>query len=198
MTEKDKKMEPVVTGGAQVKKKNALEKVNDFLFEDPQPETKDVPNWLMYDIVQPTAKKFIWDAADGLLGMVRNYISVKIFGNKSPIDDNKPRGPMIAYNSMYSQNKAPQTKIVSGARAYEFDNLTFDTEADARNVLRQLKERLSTYGLASVGNLYDSSGYNTDNYQVYKYGWTNLDSAEIVHDFNGRYFIRLPKALPIE
>lgn len=76
-------------------------------------------------------------------------------------------------------------------RAYHFDDIVLANRKDAEQVLSQLSDVITTYGQASVADLYDLVGVInefTDNC----YGWTSSDSMYVIHIRDG-YKLKLPK-----
>lgn len=73
--------------------------------------------------------------------------------------------------------------------------IIFNTYDEAANVLDELREIIDKYGYASVANLKDLTDVSST-YTDIKYGWTNLDKAE-VKPARISYTITLPKPLPI-
>ena len=61
----------------------------------------------------------------------------------------------------------------------------------------ELEELISIYKIASVQDLYSAADLSCP-YTYNNYGWTDLRSAEVIRarDDDG-YYIKLPKALPI-
>lgn len=56
---------------------------------------------------------------------------------------------------------------------------------------------LDQFSIVSVGDLYDMADISTDNYTVNKYGWKDIQSANVVRVRDG-YIIKLPKPMPID
>ena len=53
------------------------------------------------------------------------------------------------------------------------------------------------YGFVTVADLFDMAD-RTPPYTANSYGWTNIQSAEVVRLTGGGYIIRLPRAVPID
>ena len=194
MTEKNQpeKLEPVVTGETRVKKKNGIQKAAELIFE-PQDETT-IKDFVFKDVIAPEIKNLIWSLGTGVLNMF-------LYNNKAPSNKTSTRssGPMVNYGGIY-KDSAPQTKRpnVSGTDIFTFDRITFASKHDAYTVLDQMYDILSRYQLVRVSQYLELTGNNTDNYQAAKFGWTNLEGADVVRDFGGDYYIKLPKAYPLD
>ncbi len=193
MTEKNppEKLDPVVTGETKVKKKNGLQKTVDLIFE-PQDEAT-IKNFIFKDVIAPEIKNLIWSLGTGILNMF-------LYNNKTPSSKvgAKSSEPMINYRGIYKNNTPAQRPNVSGTDIFTFDRITFSSKHDAYNVLDQMYDILSRYQLVRVSQYLELTGNNTDNYQAAKFGWTNLEGADVVRDFGGDYYIKLPKAYPLD
>ena len=77
------------------------------------------------------------------------------------------------------------------AQGYEYDDIIIESRGDAELVLDQLEEIISTYGVASVADLYDLVGITGRSYTDNKYGWTDIRNAKVVR--TGRLYLTAPK-----
>ena len=176
----DKKIiEKVVSGQVKTKKKNGFGKfLSGFVAE----ETPDIKTYLFKDVVMPTVKKTITDIVDMIL-----YGSSKR-GGRIP-------GGVVSYRSYYDNPKTPRNepRTVSG---YDYNEIILETRGDAEEVLNQLNDLIDTYSIASVADLYDLVGIS-GNYTDYKYGWTNIATADVIRTRDG-YKLKLPRVMPIK
>ena len=78
------------------------------------------------------------------------------------------------------------------------EKVYFDSKRDAMAVLDSMCEILSRYNLVTVAQFYSLANQEIDNVQANKFGWFNLDGADVVRDFSGSFFIKLPKACPLD
>ena len=110
-------------------------------------------------------------------------------GGKRPFNN-------VSYTNYSTPKTSPKPIYDSGSRrGYDYEDITLATRGDAEEVLARMDELIETYGLVSVGDLYDLVG-KTCNYTDYKYGWTNIRDASVVRERDG-YGLRLPKAGPL-
>ena len=81
-----------------------------------------------------------------------------------------------------------------------YEDIVFNTEEDAKNVLKYLKDTIEQYKNVTLGDYYDILGcfgiesiYRsaTGSY-TWHIGWGNLEKAEIIKVDNG-YKLKLPK-----
>lgn len=77
----------------------------------------------------------------------------------------------VSYRSYYDRgnerNDYGRTRTRVG---YDYDDIVLDKRDEAEDVLSRMDELISTYGMASVADLYELVGV-TGNYTDNKYGW---------------------------
>ena len=149
----------------------------------PPEDVEDVKSYIFEDIVVPAVKDIILDAVRALLG-----VSGK--SNKGA------PASKVSYRSYYDRgnerNDYGRTRTRVG---YDYDDIVLDKRDEAEDVLSRMDELISTYGMASVADLYELVGV-TGNYTDNKYGWTDIRSASAIRVRDG-YLLKLPKALPL-
>ena len=181
------KNEKVISGTAIKKKKSGPRKfIENFLAED----IKDIGSYIFDDVIVPNIKTLVCNGVSDAINMLlwgkagyqRNNSSVRYAGGA------KPR---VAYNKVSERGPT----ISRRSSAYSFDDLVLAKRSDAEEILCNLDEQLYSYGMVSVGDLYEFAGL-TPNWTDHNYGWTDLRGANIVRDPNG-WCIKMPKAIPI-
>ena len=176
-----KKVEKVVKGEVKTKK-NFLE---GFIAED----AKSVGQYVLMDVLVPTAKKAIVDTI--------TEAAHRLFFGGSSRGSNSSTASRVSYRSFYDSRDGYRSSDTTQTRTgYSYDTIVIDDRAEAEEVLVRMDELIETYGMASVADLYDLVGVtceHTDN----KYGWTNLRNAKAVRLIGGGYKLDLPKALPL-
>lgn len=179
-----KRAQKIVSGPVRSRKKSGLKKLaNVFVQED----IDSVKSFIFTDVLVPALKKLVWDVITGGTDMA-------LFGG-SGAGKRKTNAGRVSYRSYYDEKRDRHSTPVRGG--YDFDDVILDNRGEAENVLSAMDDIIDIYGVVSVLDYYDLTGYNstpTDN----KYGWTNIRSAEIVRLRDGGYVIKLPKALPID
>lgn len=180
-----KKLDKVVTGTVKTRKKSELKKFADiFISEDIQ----NVKNFVLMDVLVPAVKKAISD-------IVTNGIDMILYGGTGYSNRNTP-GSKVSYRSYYDRKDDGYRHDNSRSRnGYSYDDIVLETRGEAEDVLDQMNALIETYGVASIADLCDLIGRNSQ-YTDNKYGWTNLRNAEPVRVRDG-YLLKLPKALPI-
>lgn len=187
---------PVVTGVTKVKRKNWLQKTGELLFA--QTDSSTVGQYLITDIIVPYFRKVIFD-------LVTSTVDMFLYGGSSPTMKPQPgRGSYTNYSGGYSYNRQqiPQNtrgaNVVTGTEIFNFEKVYFDSKRDAMVVLDHMCEILSKYSLVTVAQFYSLANQDIDNVQANKFGWTDLSGADVVRDFSGSFFIKLPKACPLD
>lgn len=175
----DKKIEKVVKGTVKKKRKSEVTKFKDtFISED----INSVKSYILLDVLVPSIKKALSD-------IVKDGIDMILYGDKQGSRNNSSHVPYRNYSSnSRPSNHATRTN-------YDFADLVFDTRSEAENVLSNMDELMDRYGAVAVADMYDLAGV-TCNYTDYKYGWTNISSAQVVHGRDG-YIIKMPRVVPV-
>ena len=185
----EKKIEKVVTGAVQTRKKSGIQKFAEaFLTED----MSVVKDYILTDVLIPAIKNGIWNTVSDGLGMA---LGIDVERSKK----SRPTASRISYGSYFDdRNQRRDERKQTGHSAQSgrsFDDIVFDSIGDAELVLEKMEEILSAYGVVSVADLYDMAELDCP-HTYNKYGWTNLASAK-VRPVRGGYVIDLPRAMPL-
>lgn len=179
----DKKIEKVVKGTVKTRKRNGVTKLKDvFVNED----AKNVKSYIFSDVLVPAIKKLIYD-------IVNDGASMLLFGNTSS-GRKKTIGSNVSYRQFYD-SKVEDRRPVSSSR-FDYDDLIFESRGEAEAALSKMDEVIDVYGTVSVADLYDMCEL-TAPYTSNKYGWSNIQTAEVARLRDGGYVLKLPRALPI-
>lgn len=180
----DKKVEKVVTSSVKSRKKSEVRKFADIFVPE---DTNSVKSYILMDVVIPGVKNAIADV-----------VSIILFGEAGRIGGKKSSGSKVSYQRYYDDRRDDRRDYNRPrmAQGYEYDDVIIESRGDAELVLDQLEEIISTYGVASVADLYDLVGITGRGYTDNKYGWTDIRNAKVVRVRDG-YILQLPRALPI-
>ena len=179
----DKKIEKVVKGTVKTRKRNGVTKLKDvFVNED----AKNVKSYIFSDVLVPAIKKLIYD-------IVNDGASMLLFGNTSS-GRKKTIGSNVSYRQFYD-SKVEDRRPVSSSR-FDYDDLIFESRGEAEAALSKMDEVIDVYGTVSVADLYDMCEL-TAPYTSNKYGWSNIQTAEVARLRDRGYVLKLPRALPI-
>lgn len=195
------KLQPVVQGKTQVKKRTVGDKFHETFTPD---RTKGVAESIIFDILIPAAKNTLFD-------MVCNGFRMTLWGDSPQGQRVRPMsssysnngGSRISYNN-YSRGNGGYYDDGYGARranmaqaGFTFDNIEFDYRDDAAVVLDRLRDALDPvngFGMVSVANLYEAAGVRDGwNYIYNDWGWYDLNSAYVDRLNDGKFIIRFPK-----
>ena len=179
----DKKIEKVVKGTVKTRKRNGVTKLKDvFVNED----AKNVKSYIFSDVLVPAIKKLLYD-------IVNDGASMLLFGNTSA-GRKKTIGSNVSYRQFYD-SKVEDRRPVSSSR-FDYDDLIFESRGEAEAALSKMDEVIDVYGTVSVADLYDMCDL-TAPYTSNRYGWSNIQTAEVARLRDGGYVLKLPRALPI-
>ena len=181
-TEGKRKAEKIVSGKVTAKQKSGIIKFAELFVPE---DVTNVRDYVLSDIVIPSAKKAISDIVDILL-----------YGEPGRSKKSSTNS-RVSYGRYY-EKKDERTSYGSSRtkNGYDYDNIILDNRGEAQRVLEALDDIVAEYTVASVADLYDLVGID-GNYMDNKYGWSDLHSAKILR-VNEGYLIKLPKALPID
>ena len=181
----EKKIEPVVSGKATVKKKSGIVRLADvFLPED----VSSVKEYILVDVIIPKIKNMLhdigseaWDSFWGISG-------------RSNSRGTASRVSYVSYDK-YSRDKQPENPRRSGIN---YDEIVLATRGDAEAVYDRMAELCDTFNAVSVADMYELAEVPNDNYTLNKYGWTSMEGAQIVRLSGGGFAIKMPKARPFD
>lgn len=180
-----------------VKKRTLANKFADIFFAE---EVGDVGHYIFVNAIVPNIKRILSQSVNTLL-----------YGKSAP--DNRGGGyfgDRPSYRTYFNDerpSRRAQSPSYENRRVYHWDDIsyrddTFDgPEAKtgyqkAEQVLNHLCDDIREYGMTTVQWLYEYSDLQAP-WTAEKYGWTNINSADIVEVGNGEYVIKLPKPLPL-
>lgn len=183
--EEKKANEKVIKGSAKIHQKTTGEKLKETLFGE---GVDNVGDYVVFDVIIPTLKEMVVNSVSDGINMLL-FGETKRSGRSSSRNN---RSGYVQYES-YSRNRDRD----SGRRAqFDFSDIEFETRADAIDVLDAIEDTISMYDVASVSDLYEFAGITprpTDN----NYGWTSVNTAEILMKRNGNYILSMPRPKPL-
>ena len=184
----DKKLEKMITGKAVRRKKTLGKKMAETFLGD---DTKSVAQYIIYDVLIPAAK-------DTKSSMVSGGIEMLLFGETRGRNTRRDKGKSyVSYGEYYKNRDNDRRDRPRSARArHNFDDIVLDSRGEAEDVLSRLVDLVEEYGMASVGDLYELVGLDS-NFTDDKYGWTNLGSACVDRVRDG-YLLRLPRTVLLD
>ena len=186
---------PVVTGNTSVQRKKWYQSFAELFFAQTDPAT--VAKYVVKDIIAPYCKKLTFD-------VITSAVEMFLFDSGTAMSKSQMGNrPYVNYNSGYTYTRQQPTTqnskpVVSGTDIFNFGDVYFDFKSDAERVLDKMCEILEHWPVVTVQDFYNLAGQKIDNVQANKFGWFNLDGAGVANHYNGKFFIKLPKACPID
>ena len=181
--EREKKIEKVVKGKVITKKKS---KFGNFAGQIISEDANNAGGYILGEVIIPALKKTIYD-------IFTNGIDIILYG-ESRGGNRRSTADRVSYSSYSDRERRPAVNRINVA--YSYDDIILDSRAEAMDVLSRMEEIIDAYRVVSVADLYDLVGVR-GNFTDNKYGWTNLNSADVIRVRDG-YQIKLPRAMPID
>jgi hypothetical protein len=185
-----------VTKGRVRTKKPALGKrfMNSFFGED----AGGVWHYIGWEVLMPAAKDTITDVvSQGIERLLYGEARGRGRGRGGNRYSNGPVTNYTRYSSSGPIRSEPRMEISRRGRAtHDFDELVFESRADAEGVIDGLYDILSQYEEATVSDLYELSGVS-GNFTDQKWGWTDLKGAGVSKRRDG-YYLDLPRPTPLD
>lgn len=187
----EKKAERVTQGTVTTRKKSLGRRFFDIFIDE---NVGDVKTYLVYDVLVPAIKENIADLINSAVGML-------FFGEASRrvVRRNNGSNSKINYGGYFNGGTKTERMPSYGRSriAHNFDDVVFETRADAELVLDGLMDILQEYKQVSVADLYDLAGKSTE-FTDNKYGWIELRGARVVGSPTRGYIIDLPRCVTLE
>lgn len=192
MADEKKEVKKIVTGGVELKKQSVGEKIVKTFFPG---DIRDVVRSLSTNVLLPALKRTVYDFfTEGLDGL--------LYPGEPRSRSRVPSGARVSYDQQYRYSRREEPKSRGASRwdrDFDFEQILFDDRSDAEAVLSGLDANLQDYPFVTASVFYELAGITNDNYQLNKYGWTDLRGASVIRDFrSGKFYIHLPKPIPID
>lgn len=181
--QKEKPKVEAVVSNATMKKKSPIQSFIGALLAE---NISNIGHYLVFDVVAPAVKNAIFD--------IGNNTWAAIWG-KTP---SSQKTSSTTYHRAYTSQRA-ETKsypIVTG-NAYDYNEIIFETRADADTILTAMYDILDQYPTVAVADYYDLAG-QVGNATDTKWGWKSINGSKVVALAGGGYTIRFPKAQPLD
>ena len=173
----------VIQGSVVRKKKSVFRKIKETFFVG---NKEDVGNYLIADVLLPSAKDTLKELVDKGLDMMM-YEDIRA----TPHRRSKSGGSKTREYVSYDQ-AGRREPLRTRRDTLNFDDIVLDSRGDAERVLDDLLDKLEEYKVATVADLYDAVDISHD-FSHTKYGWYDLSSAYVKRTRDG-YVVVLPKA----
>jgi hypothetical protein len=188
-TPEEKKIEPVVSGKVDRRKKPLGKRFQDTFFGG---DARGTAMFVVASVLIPAAK-------DMLVETGQQFIERMVYGDTKRRSFTRGPNPAghIAYNRMNASDRPPAASMTRRARArHDFDEIVLQSRSEAEEVLERMFDLLSRYDSVSVADLYELTGIpsaHTDQ----KWGWLDLRGSQVTRTRTGGYVINLPEPNPL-
>lgn len=157
---------------------------------------------LIKEVIIPAGKEMVDTAIMEITEGVKKTIRQKMFGDSYTARATPPSGTgrPVNYNG-YSRTAATSTPRreetrSNRRRSNRVETVTVETREDALEVIRNLDGKIQTTGHATVGDLYDSTGIDTE-YTDDFWGWYSVEAFRIERLGPNKHLIRTPNPEPV-
>ena len=176
---------PVVKGNVKIKKEPLSRKFSDVFLSD---SVDNVKSYVIFDVIVPAVKNLIVD-------MITNGTEMLVNGRSGGSARRRSSNDRENYSRISRGNNIGHNEPVRGTprTRYSYNDIIFDSRGDAREVLDCMFDILDRFKMVSVADFYElARAEECETYTDRKYGWFDLNGADIVRDRDG-YRILLPK-----
>lgn len=172
---KKSKLNPVVKTEDIVSKNRTVDNLSkSFIKED----IRDIGNYVLFDLIIP-----------GVKDTILNMLEMAFFGSSSRNRRNGNRSYNAPSYYNYSSASRYNTSYYNNGRAREarrmdYKNIILRNKMDADEVVRRLHERIRESGAASISDLYELMGMDS-NWNDHQFGWVEERDIGVRHVSNG-------------
>lgn len=191
------RVERITSAEASRRKRGVARRFKEiFIAGDPRTSLE----YAISDIVIPGIRDTVYEAFQG--GMDRWIYGEsrrpRRYGAPSVYSDNPPRTNYQSFSTTRPPTSSGTRMLSRQARVrHDFDEIVIPSRAEANEVLDQMFEFLSRYGVVKVFELYEMVGIRPD-HTDHKWGWTSLPGAQVRTVKGGRgYLLDLPEPQPL-
>lgn len=188
-TPEEKKVESVVSGAVQRRKKPLGKRFQDTFFNG---DARGTAGFVVASVLIPAAK-------DMLVETGQQFIERMVYGESKRRSFTRGPNPAghIAYNRMGASDRPPPASMSRRARArHDFDEIVLESRGEAEEVLDRMFDLLSRYDSVSVADLYELTGIQSAHTDQ-KWGWPDLRGSQVTRTRTGGYVIDLPEPSPL-
>lgn len=182
----EKKVQRVVTGKVTTRKNDVRKLTDIFISED----ASNVKSYVIMDVVVPAFKKLVYDIFTDGIDMI-------LYGGSGGGGRKSSSGNKVSYRKYYDNKHDRQEPRYQERNRFDYEDIEFRSRREAEAVRDEMDDCIERYGMVSVGDMYDMAGLSAP-HTSYKYGWTNIRTAEVKRVRGGKYIIDLPRIIVID
>lgn len=185
------KVDKVVTGEVVLRKKPVGRRLLETFFGSD--DARGVWQSVVQDVIVPTTKDLVTEVV--ITGVER-----AVFGevrSRGGISRGRPGVGHVPYHR-YSQGSSVSAisdgsrELSNRARArHDVGELTFESKAEANEVLDVLDALVEQYEVATLADFYGAAGV-TPKYVDENFGWDSMSGVDVARIRGGRYILTLP------
>ncbi len=187
----DKKIEPIVTSPAIIKKKGIFRRAKDTLIEV---DFKETVAHVIAEVLIPAAKEMIFDS-------IIDGAKYSIFGDRrgGRRSYSNERESHVVYNrgidkgsrSMGISRYAPEREMGSRTQRYGINSIIIVERQEAIDIIDSMADAIEEWKVVSVADLNQMIGVTVRPID-HKWGWTRMDGISM-HNVREGYLIELPE-----
>lgn len=135
---------------------------------------------------------------DGLRDVIYTATDYILYGGGQRRSRNGRRsggGSYTSYSKKSQQRGASTRRTAPSATSYYF---TYDDRTQADKDLEKMRDVVDQRDFVTILDMFSIAKRQTSNYTYSDWGWYDLRSAMVRRTTDGRYYIDLPKPVPIE
>lgn len=157
---------------------------------------RDTAEYMVTDIVVPAVQDLLYDTLEGGLRRMIHGESNTTRGRHSAANSYSNVG-RVNYQGMSTKppTAAPSSNRMISRRSrtrQDFAEIVIDSRREADEVLEQMYEFLSRFGVVYVADLYALTGIQGSHVD-YKWGWTSLQGSKVARMRDGRFLLDIPE-----
>lgn len=192
--EPEKKIERIVQGRVQRRKKPLLRRMKETFFGG-----EGVWEFLANSVIVPSMQDIFHDViTQGAERMI--YRDDYSPGGRRRHHRRDPRGP-VRYDRYSSSGRRDRDEPRNMSRrdrsTHNFDEIILNTRIEAEETIDAMFDLIQQFEEVTVADLYELVGV-TSNYTDQKWGWDDLTGAGATRLSGGGYLLDLPRPIPLD
>lgn len=134
---------------------------------------------------------------DGIRDAIYTATDYILYGGNQRRNRNNKRsgGSYTSYSKKSQQRSGSARRTAPSSSAYYF---TYDERSDADKDLEKMRDVIDQVEFVTIMDMFSIAKRQTNNYTYNDWGWYDLRSAMVRRTTDGRFYIDLPKPVPIE
>lgn len=191
----EKRIEPVITGEVQIKKKSFFKRFKGSMISE---DAHSVGEYVIKEVVLPTVKDLIYNSARGALEIALFGKASGRSGRRNTPYNSLNEGVRYQYNGSSNSSKRNErsNQTLAPENWFNVGDIGFKERMDAERSLEKMRMILEEYPTASVADFYSTLN-KTAPYTAENYGWSDLSGVQ-TYPYKGWFYIDFPEPKPIK